>query len=63
MFSLTKILKFLYMGLNRGGVVKWKELINQKKDREVKNMDLEREWEVNQEDKLLRIEEEKAEKG
>lgn len=50
------------IGKIKGGRVEWKELINQRKDTEAKNMVLETEWKQNQVELQLETEEEKAEK-
>lgn len=46
-----------------GGVVRWKELISLKEDKERKSMDLEREWKLSQEEIYFKDVEEKAEKN
>ena len=55
------ILVFMfYIGCFWRGCNRWKGLINQKEDREVKYMDLEREWEQDPVEILLKTGEEKA---
>lgn len=55
LFILLLIILFIYKyngGLKEGR--KWKEHINQKREKEIKLMDLEREWVQNQEEMLLK---------
>lgn len=44
-----------------GGVVSWKEHFNQKREKEVEFMDLDKEWKLEQVEQLLSPEEEKVE--
>ena len=49
--NLAAILPHLYIKYIGEGETKWKELISPKKDKEVKNMDLEKEWKLPVEEK------------
>ena len=45
----------------KGGVIEWKELISQKRDKEKKSMDSEKEWKLLTEEMFKKEEEQKEE--